>query len=152
MFASVPARADDCPAIFKAFETLMKTSTYSQNIAMKEMSLRSIVMGDVIYMNSDGTWTKVALKPGGRQEMLKQFVPDGSHLKECAKVGTESIGGKAMTIYRYVPPVPKGMEGLPGAGVPQKLWVGDSDGLPHRLTTDAMEMTISFEPVTAPIP
>ena len=150
---SVPARADDCATIFKAFEALTGVPAYSQTVTMKDAgSLRSVVIGDVMYANDGSKWMKIPLKAGGRRGMLKQFVPDGTHLKDCARVGSDTIGGAAMTVYSYVPPVPKGMEAFAAAGGAQKLWVGVSDGLPRRMTTDSMEMTISFDAVTAPIP
>lgn len=147
------ARADECATIFKAFEALSTAPAYSQTITMKDAgTLRSVVIGDVMYANDGSKWMKLLMKPGGRRGILKQFVPDGSHLKDCVRVGSDTLGGVATAVYSYVPPVPKGMEAFAGAGGPQKLWVGVSDGLPRRMTADAMEMTISFEAVSAPIP
>lgn len=147
-----PARADDCAVIYKAFEALAGAPSYSQKVTMPDTSLQSIVIGDVMYVNTGTTWQKIQLKADGRRGMLKQFLPDGTHLKDCAKVGSETIGGKAMAVYTYVPPVPKGMEAFADAAGPQKLWVGVADGLPYRMTASSVDMTISFEGVTAPIP
>lgn len=150
---SVSVRADDCATIYKVFEALTTVPAYSQSVTMKDSPpLRSVVIGDVMYVNDGSNWMKIALKAGGRRGMLKQFVPDGSLLKDCTRLDSDTIDGAAMTVYSYVPPVPKGMEAFAAAGGVQKLWVGTSDGLPRRMTTDTVEMTISFDGVVAPIP
>ncbi|MFK8250559.1 hypothetical protein [Ancylobacter terrae] len=150
--AVTPARADDCAVIYKAFEALAGAPSYSQDVTVQGNRLRSVVIGDVMYVNSGSDWQKIPLTAEGRRGILKQFLPDGTYLKECAKVGSETIGGKAMTVYSYVPPVPKGMEAFADAAGPQKLWVGVADGLPYRMTASSVDMSISFDGVTAPIP
>jgi hypothetical protein len=147
-----PVRADDCAIILKAFETLAVAPSYSQTITMKDTPpMLSIAIGDVLYVNADDKWQKVQLKPGGRLGILKTFVPDAASLKDCSANGSDTLDGKAMTTYTYTPPIPEGMEGLAKGG-PQILWVGDTDGLPYRMTTEDIEMTMSYDAVTPPIP
>lgn len=152
VLAAGPVRADDCAIILKAFETLAVAPSYSQTISMKDTPpMLSIAIGDVLYVNADDKWQKVQLKPGGRLGILKTFVPDAASLKDCSANGSDTLDGKAMTTYTYTPPIPEGMEGLAKGG-PQTLWVGDADGLPYRMTTEDIEMTMSYDAVTPPIP
>ena len=150
---SISARADDCAIILKAFEALAAAPAYSQSVTMKDgATLRFVVIGDVMYVNDGSNWNKIPFKASDRRNMLKQLVPDDMHLKNCTRVGSEAIDGAAMTVYSYIAPVPKGMEALVPTNVVQKVWVGVSDGLPRRMTTDSVDMNIRFDGVTAPIP
>ncbi|WP_439528576.1 hypothetical protein [Pannonibacter sp.] len=149
--AASPVRADTCAAILKAFEALAAVPGYSQMVRMPDMPpIQSIAIGDVLYVNPGDKWQKVTLKPGGRLGILKAVVPDAASLKDCAKAGADMIDGRSMTTYTYVPPALKGAESLAKPGV-QTLWVGDSDGLPYKMTDTDIEMTISYSNITPPV-
>ncbi|MDO9416153.1 hypothetical protein [Pararhizobium sp.] len=151
---STAANADDCETILKSYEALAATPSYSQTIVSKDSSkMQSVAIGDLLYLNADGTWQKVQLQPGGRLGILKSFVPDAASLKDCTQDGSEELNGKAMTIYSYTPPAIEGM-GDAGKSGPQKLWVGNDDGLPYRMVAvnEGIEMTIAYDGVAAPIP
>lgn len=151
--AAAPARADDCATVYKALTDLAAVPAVAQTIAMAGLAapMQSVAIGDAVYANDGGGWKKMPLAPGGRVGILKSMVPDSASLKDCTNLGAESVDGRATTVYRYVPPVPKGMEGLPGAGDPQKLWIGDADGLPYRMETGTTKMSMAYEGVVAPI-
>ena len=151
--AAAPARADDCATVYKALTDLAAVPAVAQTIAMAGMEapMRSVAIGDALYTNDGAGWTKLPLAPGGRLGILTSMVPDSSSLKDCTDLGGETVEGRATTVYSYVPPVPKGMEGLAGAGDPQKLWIGDADGLPYRMETGETKMSMTYEGVVAPI-
>jgi hypothetical protein len=147
------ALADDCDAIDKAFEALSIQPTVSQTVAMSDMPpIQSVIIGDTFYAHDGTKWTKITLKPGGRTGMLRQFVPDATSLKECAAAGADTIDGRSMTTYTYIPPTPEGMEAFAPKDPRQKLWIGDADGLPYRMTAEGMEVNVSYGKVEPPIP
>lgn len=150
--AAAPARADDCATIYKALTDLASAPAVAQTIALAGQAapMRSVAIGDAFYTNDGTGWTKLPLMPGGRLGMLQAMAPDSSSLTDCVSLGSETVDGRATTVYSYVPPVPKGMEGLAGAGGPQKLWIGDADGLPYRMKAETTEMTMTYEGVVAP--
>lgn len=151
MFPGI-ARADDCAVIYSAFESLAAAPSYSQSVAMVDMpAIKAIVIGETIYAHDGSKWTKLGLKAGGRAGMLAQFVPGPGSLKDCRSAGADEVDGKAMTTYTYVPPVPEGMEQFAPKDPAQKLWIGDADGLPYRMTAEGMEVSFSFEAVAPPM-
>jgi hypothetical protein len=146
------ARADDCAAIYAAFEALAKAPSYTQTITMADMSaMKAIVIGETVYAHDGSEWTKISLKSGGRADILAQFVPNAGSLKDCRSAGADEVEGKAMTTYSYVPPVPEGMEKFAPKDPKQQVWIGDADGLPYRMTAEGMVVAISFEPVAPPM-
>lgn len=150
---AVPARADDCATVYKALTDLAAVPAVAQTIDMggQAAPMQSVAIGDALYTNVGDGWAKLPLAPGGRLGILKSLVPDSASLKDCANLGRETVDGRATTVYSYVPPVPEGMEGLAGAGDPQKLWIADADGLPYRMETGATKMSMTYEGVVAPI-
>ncbi len=144
--------SDDCAVIFKAFEAMTQVPAYASVVQLATgITLRSVVIGEVVYAHSGEKWVKITMQPGGRLDMLKAFAPSPDSLSDCARVGTETVDGRVMTIYTYVPPAPQGLEKIHEAGGPQKLWIG-ADGLPYRTTTDTIDMGISYAGITPPIP
>lgn len=150
--APATAWADACQDTVKAaYDALAKVPAVAQTLTMEGTpTIRMITVGDTLHLDQgEGTWTRVPLQPGMRQQMMQQTLPDASALGACATVGSEALEGAAMTVYQYLPPSIAGE-----TPSPQKLWIGDADGLPHRMTTEQagkpMEMTITYEGVTAP--
>jgi len=155
LLAAAPAAAfaDACETVRAAFEKLATAPAVHQTVAIADMpTMQMVIVGDAMYVDQGaGTWMKVPVNPGLRAQMLQETVPDASALKECREAGAEAISGVAATVFEYLPPSFAGE-----TPAPQKLWIGDADGLPYRMITvsagKSMEMTISYAGVTAPIP
>ena len=146
------ARADNCGAILAAYQALAKAPSYSQTVTMAGMpDMKAIVIDETVYAHDGDAWTRIALKSGGRAGMLAQFVPDAGSLSDCRSAGADEILGKAMSTYTYVPPVPEGMEQFAPKDPKQKVWIGDADGLPYRMTAEGLDVVISYEAVVPPI-
>lgn len=145
------ALADACQTVKAAFDKLAAAPAVAQTISMPGMApMRMVALPDAMYIDQGaGSWTKLPMEPGMRAEMLAQAAPDASVLSDCAEAGAEALEGVATTVYAYTPPSFAGE-----TPEPQRLWIGDADGLPYRMTTtvdgEPMEMTIRYEGVTAP--
>lgn len=155
ILALVPATAmaDDCQTIVKnAYDKLSVAPAVRQTLTMDgSPTMEMVMLGDTLYMDQGkGGWTKLPLQPGMRQQMMQQTIPNASVLAECGEMGGESVEGRAMTIYQYLPPSIAGE-----TPTLQKVWIGDDDGLPHQMTTEQegapMMMTLAYDGVTAPI-
>ncbi len=147
-----PAAADACQTVLEAYVALSKAPTYRQVVATPDAPpMEMVTVGDTLFVKDEGAWAKLPLQPGMREQMMSQIMPDAAALKNCEELGTETLEGIATTIYGYEPPP---MEGVSATG-PQKVWIGE-DGLPRRMTAEqdggAVEITLSFDGVTAPIP
>lgn len=153
LFALAPATAwaDACQETVRAaFGALARVGAVDQTTTIEGMpTIRSITVGNTLYLDQGaGHWTKVPLQPGMRQ---KQPLPDAATLTGCAKVGRETLGGAHMTIYQYRPRAPARARSEPAL---QTVWIGDADGLPHRMMTEQegrpMVTTMVYKGVTAP--
>lgn len=147
-----PAAADACQTVLDAYLALARAPAYRQVVATPGApSMEMITVGDTLFVKDEGAWAKLPLRPGMREQMMSQMVPDAAALKNCEELGTETLEGVATTIYGYEPPP---MDGVPATG-PQKVWIGE-DGLPRRMTAEqdggTVDVTMSFDGVTAPIP
>lgn len=152
---SAEARADDCATVFKAYSDLSAVPSYASTMTQAGMVMKAVVIGETVYANADGQWTKVPLKAGGRLGMLKSFVPEAGSLQDCKAGAADAIDGKAMATYSYVVPVPEEMKAFagPDADKPQTVWIGVDDGLPHKMVAGGgIELTIAYDGVVAPIP
>lgn len=148
------AAADDCKAIFDAYGALAAAPAYHQTVSMPNAPMMEMVtIGDVLYIREDDAWKKMDLGPGMRAEMMRQTMPSADALKDCSRLDGDTIEGAAMSVYSYQPPQ---IEGAGPLG-PQKVWIGDKDGLPHRMTSvgeaDAgVTVEIVFDGVVPPAP
>ncbi|NMN59630.1 hypothetical protein FHT36_003543 [Xanthobacter sp. SG618] len=145
------ARADDCQSVADAYDRLSKVPAYRQVAALGGAPLmEAVIVGDVMYVKHGAKWTKMPLGPGGRVEMQKQVIPSAASLKDCRRVGPETVQGKNAVAYDYTPPP------MPGAVEfdPQRVWIAVDSGLPIRMTSKQQktEVVISFDNVVAPIP
>lgn len=156
LLAALPAGAsadDACTTVKAAFDRLATVPAYRQTVAMPGMPvIRSVSIGDVMYLDQgDGAWRTVPLAPGMREQMMASVLPDAAALEGCGVVGTETLDGIETTVVVYTPPPIGGM-----AQGPQKVWIADGDGLPRRMTAEmeggALEVTIAYDGVTAPVP
>lgn len=144
--------AGECETVAGAYSALAKVPAYRQVTQLNgKPLLDAIMIGDTFYVNNDGTWSKMPLGPGMREEMMKKVIPDASALKGCKSLGSEKLDGFDTDIFEYQPPP---MEGV-GASGPQRVWIGTTDGLPHRMASDqvgkAIDVRITFENVAPPI-
>lgn len=151
--APAAALADACETVRAAYERLAAAPAVHQTIRVADWPpMQMVVLADAMYVDQgSGAWMEVPVQPGMRAAMLQEVVPDAATLKDCRETGSEEVAGVATTIYQYLPPSFAGE-----TPSPQTLWVGDGDGLPYRMTMEserqAMEMTLVYDGVTAPVP
>ena len=147
------AWASACDTVTDALGRLAAAPAVHQTISMGDRpQMQLIALGEAMYVDQgEGGWMKLPLQAGMRATMMQQAIPDPSALKDCRAAGADAIDGQAMTVYQYLPPSFAGE-----VPQPQKLWIGDADGLPYRMTTAAegrpMEMTVRYQDVSAPLP
>lgn len=151
VFLPAAAMADDCAVVLGAYTKLADISTVRQTARMANGStLEMIAVGDDLYLSGPTGWKKM---PGGGAERRKTMTAALSEKEKptnCRALGAEVIDGVATTEYAYTPP--------PSPNAPsgeQQVWIGDADGLPHRMRAaapggQAMEMVLTYEGVTAP--
>lgn len=146
------ALADDCQTVFEAYVALAAAPAYHQTVSMPNApTMEMVTVGDVLYMREDEAWKKVDLGPGMRAEMMRQTMPSADALKDCSRLAGDTIDGAAMSVYSYQPPQ---IEGAGPLGA-QKVWIGDKDGLPHRMASvgaddGGVTVEIVFDGVEAP--
>ena len=140
--------ADPCAPIVAAYERLAAVPAYRQVItAFGQPPVEAVAVGDRLFMKDGDTWDSLELKPGARQEMMKTVIGQPGGLKNCARKPDANLDGRAMEVFTYKPPP---VDDLPAGE--QTLWIGAADGLPRRMETDALDMVIGYEGVTAPGP
>lgn len=143
------AFADDCAPVLAAYGKLAEVPAYRQVVAMAgQPGMETIAVGDTLYVQTHGKWTKMPLPPGGRKQVMQQALGGTDGIKACAAAGADAIGGAAMTVHAYDPPAMGGFN----TGR-QKVWIGDADGLPHRMATEdgSTIVEIAYEGVVAPM-
>ena len=151
-----PALAGDaeCQTIRASFDAVAAAPAYKQTIDMKAqgMVMEGVVIGDVIYMNPDGSrWVKLPLKKGGRKGMLDQIM-SMSAISACAIARTETLSAGDMLVYDYMMAPPKGLPGAGDAPAKHQIWIGTKDGLVHRLVSEGINVTLTYGAIEAPIP
>lgn len=153
--AVTPAAAGpaECEAIGNAFKAIAAVPAYRQLIDMKDppMKMEGVVIGETIYMNVDGKWNKVRLKPGGRMGMLDQIMVM-SLVSDCKDLRMENLPAGRAKVYEYMMAPPKGMPGVSDKPAKHTVWIGTSDGLVHRMVADTMTIELSFDKQVPPIP
>ncbi len=144
--APVAARADaSCAPVVAAFEKLGSAPAYRQlTRAFGRKPMTSLAIGQKFYVQNDGEWQALELKPGERQSMMKSAV--GAGMKDCVEKTDETYEGEKVKVYSYAPP--KELEDQ-GAGE-QTIWVGAADGLPRRIFSERSEIQLSYGEITAP--
>jgi hypothetical protein len=156
LLALVPAGAalaDACETVKAAYDRMAAAPALEQTMRLEGMPpMRMITAEGKLFMDpGDGAWQAMPMDPAMRAEMMASIVPDAAALTGCAELGPETVDGVAMTVFEYTPPAFGGVQ-----GGPQKVWIGDDDGLPHRMTAvedgSAIEMTVVYDGVVAPIP
>ena len=148
--AVTPALADDCQTVADAYYALVKVPAYRQTTTLNgKLLMESVIVGDVLYHKNESGWMSMNLGPGGRAANQKKALPGASSLRACARVGRDTVDGKAAVMYDYIPPAIQGL----GESGPQRVWIGSANGLPLRMTSEKSktEVMLSFENVTAPV-
>lgn len=138
------AAAPECKPVIDADKARAAAKIWHNKKNMGGTSMEMIRLDDTIYANMGGTgWKK--MPPG----MVKQVTAagekaDGFNVSACKKLGSESVGGVATTIYSFTTTIP-GQPPFSG-----KVWVGDKDGLPYRESGATYDGTTTYTGVSAP--
>jgi outer membrane lipoprotein-sorting protein len=138
----------DCENIAAAYEKLGALPAVRQQVSSSDGSkMESIMLGDALFLNADGEWTKMQLQPGQRAAMFKQLF-DKLSIDTCTPAGGDTLDGRATTMFDYVVPPLGG-----GKADTQRVWIGADDGLPRQmLSQDGTRVVLSFEGIEAPVP
>lgn len=154
VLAAVPAASQageaECQAVVAAFTRLAEAPAYRQTVTLPGVGTMAMAtIGDTLYAEADGAWTKLPLRPGGRKEMMQQIIGTRP-LENCEAAGSETVDGVATAIFAYrVPPI----EGISPEPSDQRVWIADADGLPVRMVSaDGTEVSLSFAPFDPPVP
>lgn len=139
------AAADaNCKPVVDSDKGRAAAKAWHNKKSMNGMSMEMIRLDDDIYSNvANGGWKKM---PAGMVKSITSAAESSSgfNVTECKKLGEESVGGIATTIYSFKTAIP-GQP--PFAG---KVWVGNKDGLPYREAGDTYEGTTTYKGVSAP--
>jgi len=143
----------ECEAIQNAYKAVASVPGYRQVVDMPGLStkMESVVIGDMIYARMDDKWRKIPLKPGGRIGMLTALL-DMTSIFDCKELRSETLPAGRVKVFEYMMTPPKG---LPGAGTKparQVAWIGVTDGLVHRMTSDDTTIELDFRTQIPPIP
>lgn len=153
--AVAPAAAGpaDCEAVGNAFSAIAAVPGYRQFIDMTTppMKMEGVVIGETVYMQVDGKWNKVQLKPGGRKGMMDEIMKTSS-VFDCKELRAETLPAGRTKVYEYMMSPPKGMQGVSDKPAKHTVWVGVSDGLVHKLLAENMTIDLSFDKQVPPIP
>lgn len=144
--APVAAWADaSCAPVASAFEKLGAAPAYRQlTRPFGRKPMTSLAIGQKFYVQADGEWQALELKPGERLAMMKSAV--GAGMKDCVQKADETYDGETVKVFTYAPP--KELEDQ-GAGE-QTVWVGAKDGLPRRIFSERSEIQLSYGDITPP--
>lgn len=143
---SSAARASDCETVAAAYEKLGTLPAVRQLVSSGgPTELESIMLGDTLYLKSDGEWTEMKLKPGQRAALFSQLF-DKLSITECTPAGSETLDGRATAMFDYEVPA---MGGMPADT--QRVWIGADDGLPHQMQAKSgTKVVLSFNGIEAP--
>ena len=130
---------------YQAPDRFHMTSVAGESHAKNEM----IMIGKDFYMSYNGKWMKMPNSAGMSMPNMRQYFDEQGMkmLKEVSYLGDDTIDGKSMHIYSY-------HNDQVNANVPfpftSKIWVGASDGLPHRIEVtyeqgDLKSMTVNYD-------
>jgi hypothetical protein len=143
----------ECEAIGNAFNATAGVPAYRQIIDMTTppMKMEGVVIGETVYMQVDGKWNKVQLKPGGRKGMLNEIMKTSS-VFDCKELRAETLPAGRTKVYEYMMNPPKGMPGVSDKPAKHTVWIGVSDGLVHKMVAENMTIDLSFDKQVPPIP
>jgi hypothetical protein len=144
------AAADECDAVIKSFVSAQALPGFDEKTTLTPegkpaSAMEVLTLGDAVYMKiGDRPWRKQVITAAARQDMNKKLMatmgPTG-----CAVAGNETVGGVSTTIYAY-------RQSIGGKSIDVKVWVGDSDGLPHKMLSKASSASFAYDTIVAPIP
>jgi len=149
LLATLPAAALEaaCEPYLKAVEkTAAQPSRHSVSDLGEGMRTEVIITGGQMYMQLDGQWMKGPPNFVKNEQQLNAELRSGKlKLFDCKKLGRETVGGIATTVYSYQ----LDLQGLPQPKEPAKAYIGD-DGLIHAQSSDGAKVRTRFTGVTAP--
>ncbi|MCA0401597.1 MAG: hypothetical protein LCH38_12365 [Proteobacteria bacterium] len=143
----------ECEAIMNSFAAVAATPGYKQSVSVAEpkTEIEQIVIGEMLYTNAGGSWSKLKLKPGGRKGILDAIMSMSS-VSECKEIRVENLPAGRMKVYEYMMAPPKLLPGSSTAPVKHEVWLGSSDGLVHRISAAGTIANITYGALTPPIP
>lgn len=138
------AATPECKPIVDADKARAAATSWHDKKTMQGTSMEMIRLDNDIYANMGGTgWKKM---PPGMVNTVTNAAKNAEkfNVSECTKVGEESVGGVATTVYTFKTAIP-GQP--PFAG---KVWIGNKDGLPYRESGEKFDGLTVYTGVTAP--
>jgi hypothetical protein len=134
--AAREARADDCPAVTKAFEAQQKRPWRMSFKGQEAM----IKVDGAAYMRQGDTWVKMP------DNAVAATMAGDTTFTECRSIGPDTVDGMPMVGYEYKA-VPKKLEMTPRAA---RVWIGTADGLPYKWEMEGKVETFNYTDVKAP--
>lgn len=146
-----PALADEtCKTIFDSYTRLSEAPGYRQTVSLKGAVIAEQVMvGNDLYSKDGDTWSKQSLGEGTRKALQTSIMPAADALRNCTAGAVEPVDDVQARQYSYsMPPV----NGVGDLG-PQRVWIGEDDGLPHRLVSEKQgtETRVRYDDVKPPL-
>lgn len=147
-----------CAAVERAAQALGEAERFHSKLLARTPGRRrpkdveQVVLGDVVYASSpaSGRWVKLPLTAEGRRALSASFVAYPP--RDCREEGAADLGGAPMRVYAYRQELP--VQGGGASSAQGRLWVGASDGRPHRYEGQNGEirtvLTIEYDGVEAP--
>lgn len=146
-----PAAADDtCNTIFDSYTRLSEVPGYRQTVTLKGAVIAEQVMvGNDLYSKDGDAWSKQSIGEGTRKALQTSLMPTAEALRDCAAGAVEPVDNVQARQYSYsMPPV----NGVGDLG-PQRVWIGEEDGLPHRLVSEKQgtETSVRYNDIKPPL-
>lgn len=145
-FAVTPAWADDCATVLSATTVTAKTP-YSATIVKSGAQTGTdqvIYDGKVMYVQTHGKWIGIAMTP---DEIADEAKEKDKVKHSCQRVGDESVGGEAATIYATHTDTEAGH-------LDSRIWISKSRGVALKsevhLNSATMVETFKYGPVSPP--
>lgn len=146
----------ECEAVQNSFKAVSAVPGYRQVVevtAPNSSKMEFVVIGETIYAQISGKWTKIPMRAGARASMLANILETAT-ISDCTEIRAETLPVGRMKVYRYTmtPLKPKSGPALPGGPVESEIWVGVADGLVHRLISPNTHVDLDFRTQIPPIP
>lgn len=153
-----PAATEACGAVERAVRAIGEAERFHSKLVARTPGRRrpaeeeQFVMGDVVYASSpaSGRWVKLPLTAADRRSLSSAIVAHPP--RDCREEGAADLQGAPMRVYAYRQELP--VQGGGASSAQGRLWVGASDGRPHRYEGRHGEvrvvLTIEYDGVTPP--
>lgn len=147
LFASGAAQAAPAacePYLAAAEKTGQQTSRHTITESDDGTRLEAIRAGGKTYMNTGERWQEMKVDLGAAEnKMIAQIRSGAFSIKDCRKLGDETVDGIKTSVYAYTLDVP----GLPSGSA--KVYIG-KDGLVHAQSTEGTRVRYFYANVAAP--